>query len=109
MAACSSGLGRVNNEQFPAGGNMSGIMLGIMSSERALGQKDASVSSWAEGEPLNSLCHEFYPEMLAIAHNHLGSQLKTRMDARDIVQTAFGEVLQRAGPIAMSCIFDAPS
>ena len=68
-----------------------------MSSERAFGQEDASLESWAEGEPLNSLCHEFYPAMLAIARTNLGSPLRTRMDARDIVQTAFGEVLQRAG------------
>jgi RNA polymerase sigma factor (sigma-70 family) len=66
-----------------------------MSSESGPRQEHASVPQPAEAGPLNSLCHKFYPAMLAIARKHIGSQLKTRVDVQDIVQTAFREVLQR--------------
>jgi len=66
-----------------------------MSSESGPRQENANIPHPTDAGPLNSLCDKFYPAMLAIARKHIGSHLKTRVDVRDIVQTAFREVLQR--------------
>jgi RNA polymerase sigma factor (sigma-70 family) len=67
-----------------------------MSSESGPRQENANIPHPAEAGPLNSLCDKFYSAMLAIARKHIGSQLRTRVDVRDIVQSAFRDVLQRA-------------